>query len=97
MFQEEEDSLEAAMEGGRLEGNGDLHKEENLHKEEVLHKEEEQEGEEGEEGDTRGLTRSALGPAVGETSLVFRKKSSLPSNLFPIKVRHPARAQTETR
>ena len=67
MFQEEEDSLEAAMEGWRLEGNGDLHKEENLHKEE------EQEGEEGEEGDTRGLTRSALGPAVGETSLVFQQ------------------------
>ena len=94
MFQEEEDSLEAAMEGGRLEGNGDLHKEMNMHKEENLHKEEE---EEGEEGDTRGLTRSALGPTVGETSLVFRKKSSVPSNLFPIQVRHPARAQTETR
>ena len=60
MFQEEEDSLEAAMEGGELEGNpaGDLHREE------------EEEGE-GEEGDTRGLTRSALGPAVGETSSGF--------------------------
>ena len=96
MFQEEEDSLEAAMEGGRLEGNGDLHKEENLHKEEVLHKEEEQEGEEGEEGDTRGLTRSALGPAVGDTSLVFQQSLLFHNNLF-LKVRHPARAQTETR
>ena len=51
MLQEEEDSLEAAMEGG---GSEDLHREE----------------EDGE--DTRGLTRSALGPAVGETSTGFQ-------------------------
>ena len=55
MFQDEEDSLEATMEGNPA---GDLHREE------------EEEGE-GEEGDTRGLTRSALGPAVGETSSGF--------------------------
>ena len=58
MFQEEEeDSLEAGMEGLGLEANpaGNLHGGE----EEELHREEEE---------TRGLTRSALGPAVGETS-----------------------------
>ena len=62
MFQEEEDSLEAAMERGRL--GGDLHREEEEEKEE--------EGEEG-EADARGLTRSALGPAVGKTSSTFHK------------------------
>ena len=56
MFQEEEDSLEAAMERGGL--GGDLNREE---------------GEEEEEADARGLTRSALGPAVGKTSSMFHK------------------------
>ena len=59
MFQEEEDSLEATMERGRM--GGDLHREEK-----------EEEGEEG-EADARGLTRSALGPAVGKTSSMFHK------------------------
>ena len=49
-----------------------------------------------EEGDARGLTRSALGPAVGEeTHNVFKTKRFV-CNLFP-KVRHPARGQTEIR
>ena len=66
MFQEEEDSLEAAMEGGGLEGTpaGDLHREGQL---------------EGDEGDTRGLTRSALGPAVGKTSTGFQTSPTLSS------------------
>ena len=61
------------MEGGRLDGNGDLQPDEGG-----------EEREEGEVGDTRGLTRSALGPAVGEKHLLSFKKSLLcPNNLFP--------------
>ena len=61
MLQEEEDSLEPAIEGlvDDNEGTPDLERLET--------------GEE--EGDARGLTRSALGPAVGEkTHNVFKTK-----------------------
>ena len=79
LFQEEEDSIEATMEGGRLDGNGDLQPDEGGEE-----REEGEEAEEGEVGDTRGLTRSALGPAVGEKHLLSFKKSLLcPNNLFP--------------
>ena len=50
--------MEATMERGRL--GGDLHREEG-------------EEEEEEEANARGLTRSALGPAVGKTSSMFHK------------------------